>query len=116
VCSGLSQYPLANPSPPRYNSPSSPTPTRLISSSNTYTWLFPIGLPNGTLSPSSTLSTSPQAENVVFSVGPYPLISRHPSLSLRNFLTCFPDNTSPPASNCLTFLILLGHSPPSTSW
>src|SRR3989442_4906322 len=49
VNSALLKYPRANPSPPTYNSPATPTGTTPIPSSNTYAVVLLIGLPIGML-------------------------------------------------------------------
>jgi hypothetical protein len=65
--------------------------------------VFAIGRPMGTLAPtSSALPKLWQQVNVVFSVGPYPLISRQPGNFRNACRTCAADNTSPPASNCFS--------------
>src|SRR6185369_7614588 len=72
VSSRRLKYPRPTPPPPRYNSPGTPTPNSLISSSFTYTSMLLIGPP---IVPSSSSPPSPihLVTSTAASVGPYRL-------------------------------------------
>src|SRR6476646_10076497 len=109
---GRFKYPRASPAPPMYNSPTTPTATGSILSSNTYTCVFATGTPIGIQSLSSICPRSicSHQVNVVPSVGPYPLmIATCPSRS-NPLCTWIRDSASPPINNCLKPTRLSGDS------
>ncbi|GHG96592.1 hypothetical protein GCM10012319_61180 [Comamonas sp. KCTC 72670] len=107
VNSGRPTYPTAKPSPPKYSSPGTPTGAGLNCASSTYVVVFGTGRPIDTVAPTSSgFSIRYVLENVVFSVGPYPLMSTLPAAN-RSF-TRATGSASPPASNCFTFASACG--------
>src|SRR6185437_6920145 len=108
------QLPLSPP-PHLVPRPIQPPSSSSIPSSSTYACVFPIGFPIAMLPPPSNSSflTSWQQLNVVFSVGPYPLITFTPATPSTTFFTCLADSTSPPASSCL--IPFNPSTPPSTT-
>src|SRR5216684_3443972 len=100
VCPAWFTYPRANPAPPIYNSPHTPSGTNSPSSSSTYTSTFAIGRP--ILGSSFSPSASDMLAHTVTSVGPYASISLLPS---PHFLTTSFVHASPTTTSVLTLFI-----------
>src|SRR5229473_1953529 len=108
VCPAWFTYPRANPAPPIYNSPHTPSGTNSPSSSSTYTSTFAIGRPIGTQLCSPISHPLHHVLSMVISVGPYKFTT---STGLRSCsrLTNPAPSASPPQNNnrnarhCSTF-------------
>src|SRR5262249_14437511 len=78
------QYPRANPTPARHNSPATPNGTASIPSSTTYKRIFALGLPIATLTWLSSLTHFQYVTSIAASVGPYRLCNSAHAILLRH--------------------------------
>ncbi len=86
----------ARPVPAMYSSPTTASGTGWRSASSTYSLVFAIGRPIGTVAPGSAAVVSCTQQPTVVSVGPYSLISRVAGACLRHSDRCDSRSASPP--------------------